>query len=81
MVPFSTEFFRIAKRMMDRDPSSLNDKSLLDYHRKTHMLYAGSIKRKPINKEFINSIVTYHDKLAKELLKRNFKHNTPLKHI
>jgi hypothetical protein len=62
-------------------PSVLKDRTLLDYHRKTHMLYAANIKRQPIPKVFINQIVDLHDKFVKELLRRNMKHNTPLKKV
>jgi hypothetical protein len=65
----------------DRSPSELENQTLLDYHRKCHMLYAGNIKRNPPNKQFINSLVSYHDRLVKEMLKRGMKHNTPLKKI
>lgn len=65
----------------DLDPKDLGDKTLIEYHRKTHMLYAGNVKRKAPNKQFINSIVDYHDRLVKEMLKRGFNHNTPLKKI
>ena len=78
---FEAEFKNILARMKDKDPRSLITRTLLDYHRKTHMLYAGAIKRKPINKIFINSIVGLHDKLVKEMLKRKIKHTTPLKKI
>jgi hypothetical protein len=80
-IPFSAELKRIIQRMMDKDPSSLNDKLLLEYHRKTHMLYAGAINRKPLNREFISWILSYHNRLVKEMLKRKFKHNSPLKQI
>ncbi|MGD2072714.1 MAG: hypothetical protein PVG65_04420 [Candidatus Thorarchaeota archaeon] len=54
---------------------------LLDYHRKTHMLYSSAIKRIPPNKEFINTIINIHDLIVKEMLKRKLKHTTPLKKI
>jgi hypothetical protein len=68
-------------KMKDKVPSSLDTRLLLDYHRKTHMIYAGAIKRHPPNKSFINSIVNLHDKFAKEIIKRGMKHNTPLNKI
>ena len=81
----SDQFLKRSKKLFaafrDLDPKDLGNKTLIEYHRKTHMLYAGNIKRDPPNKQFINSIVTYHDRLVKEMLKRNFKHNTPLKKI
>jgi len=64
-----------------RSPADLENKTLNDYHRKTHMLYAGNMKRNPPNKQFINSLASYHDSLVKEMLKRGMKHNTPLKKI
>lgn len=69
------------KAMMDVNLSQLNDKLLLEYHRKCHMLYAGNIKRRPVNKPFINSVVSFHDKIVKEMEKRKFKHNSPLKKV
>lgn len=76
-----TKSLQTYKRMRDVDPSLLKDKLLLDYHRKTHMLYAAAIARKPINKPFINSMVDLHDKFAEVLLNRGMKHNTPLKKV
>jgi hypothetical protein len=67
--------------MRDKDPALLNDKLLLEYHKKTHMLYAGAVARKPVNKPFVNSTVDLHDKFANELLNRKMKHNTPLNKI
>ena len=67
--------------MKDVKPASLVNNLLLDYHRKTHMLYAIAVKRTPPNKTYTNSIVTLHNKFVKEMLKRKMKHNTPLKKI
>ena len=67
--------------MQDKDPASLNDKLLLEHHKKIHVLYAGSVARRPVNKPLINSIVNLHDKFAEELLNKGMKHNTPLKKI
>lgn len=69
------------KTMTDADPSSLQDKVLSEYHKKVHMLYGESIARRPINKPFINSTVDLHNNLVEELLKREVKHDTPLKRI
>ena len=69
------------KSMQDKDPTLLNDKLLLEYHKKTHMLYAGAVARRPVNKPFVNSIVNLHDKFVEELLSRGMKHNTPLKKV
>jgi len=76
-----SDFLRMYVRMKDRNPTSLKDKQLLDLHKKTHMLYAGNVKRKPVNKKFVNSIVDLHDKFVKEMLKRGIKHMSPLKKI
>jgi hypothetical protein len=78
---FETEQFKIAMSMKGKNPSSLKDKTLLDYHKKTHMLYAGNVKRNPINKQFVNSIVDLHDQFVREMLNRGMKHNTPLKKV
>jgi hypothetical protein len=80
-----TQFFNqsniMMKAMRDANFSKLKDNQLLDYHRKCHMLYAGNIKHKPINKKFVNSIVNLHDTIVSEMEKRNMKHNTPLKRV
>lgn len=71
-------------KIKDLTPTSvkkLPTKLLLDYHRKTHMLYSGAIKRSPPNKEFVNRIVVTHDLIVKDMIKRKIKHNTPLKKI
>jgi hypothetical protein len=78
---FETQQFKIAMSMKRKVPTSLTDKQLLDYHKKTHMLYAGNIKRKPVNKPFVNSIVDLHNKFVKEMKKRGMKHKTPLTKI
>lgn len=67
--------------LKDSKPKDLQNKKLNDYHLKTHMLYAGNIKRRPLNKEFINSVVSLHDEFVKEMLKRGMKHNSPLKKV
>ena len=69
------------RSMRDKRPSLLPDKLLLDYHKKTHMLYAGAIARKPLNKPFVNSTVDLHDNLVEEMLNRGMQHNTPLKKV
>jgi len=69
------------KSIQDKNPALLNDKLLLDYHKKTHMLYAGAVLRKPVNKPFVNSTVALHDKFVEEILNRGMKHNTPLKKV
>lgn len=67
--------------MKDRDPKDLNNKTLNDYHMKTHMLYAGNIKHRPLNKKFINSVVSLHNKLVKEMLNRGMNHSSPLNKV
>lgn len=69
------------KSMKGKNPSLLNDKLLLDYHKKTHMLYAGAVARKPVNRPFANSMVALHNKFVEEMLNRGMKHNTPLEKI
>lgn len=75
------DMLKTLKRMDKRDPSILGSPTLIDYHRKTHMLYKGNIIRKPVNRKFVNSIVNLHNKFVKEMLKRRIKHNTPLTKI
>lgn len=67
--------------LKNSNPEDLPNKKLGDYHLKTHMLYAGNIKKRPMNKKFINSIVTLHDEFVKEMLKRGMKHNSPLNKV
>ena len=69
------------RSLRDKNPPSLSDQLLLDYHRKTHMLYAGAVSRCPLNKPLVNSIVDLHDNFVKEMLARRMKHNTPLKKV
>lgn len=76
-----SDMLRVSFNMKGKVPSSLKDRTLLDYHKKTHMLYAGNIKRRPVNKKFLNSIVDLHNKFVAEMLKRGMKHNTPLKKV
>jgi len=84
-VVMDTKFFKRslveATRMKDANLSEKTNKQLLDYHRKCHMLYGGNMKNRPVNKQFINSIVDLHDKIVKEMAKRKMKHNTPLRKI
>jgi len=72
---------KLFSAMKDADLTKIDRQLLLDYHRKTHMLYAANIKHTPPNKSFINLIVELHDRFVKEMLKRNIKHNTPLRKI
>ena len=81
MNTFLKNSLKVMKAFKDAKPRKLSDKLLLDYHRKCHMLYAGNIKNHPINKPFINSVVSLHDRFVKEMLKRKMKHSTPLKKI
>lgn len=72
---------QIFKSVRDVDLKKVNNKTLLDLHRKCHMLYMANIRHKNLNKEFLNSIVVFHDKIVKEMLKRNMKHSSPLKKV
>jgi len=74
---FKDKIFKIR----ETNPASLSNQLLLDYHRKTHMLYEVAIRRSPPNKKFANSMVTAHNRIVKEMKKRGMKHNTPLKKI
>ena len=78
---FVKNSLKLLTTLKDVKPSKLKNKTLIDYHMKTHMLYSGNIKRRPINKTFINTIVTLHDNFVKEMLKRKMKHNTPLNKV
>lgn len=81
MSDFLKNSLKLLKAFMDANPRKLNDKLLLEYHRKCHMLYAGNIKNKPVNKTFINKVVTLHDKFVKDMLRRKMNHNSPLKKV
>jgi len=67
--------------MQDKDPALLKDALLLEYHKKNHLLYAGAVARRPVNKPFVNSTVDLHNKFVDELLNRGITHNTPLNKI
>ena len=72
---------KILQEYKDADPTSFNQKLLQDYHMDIHRLYASTIKRRPINKTFINTIVQLHDKFVNEIIRRKLKHKTPLNKI
>jgi len=72
---------RSLKLLKNKQLSTLPQKLLIEYHRKTHMLYSGAMKRNPPNKKWINKIVDTHDQYVNEMLKRGMNHNTPLKKI
>lgn len=72
---------RMILKRMDTDPTKLENRTLVDYHRKTHMLYSAAIKRRPLNRKFINSIVKKHDNYVREMLKRKMNHKTPLRKV
>ena len=72
---------RTLRLLKDKEPSTLPTKLLIEYHRRTHMLYSGAMRRKPINKNWVNEVVDTHDQYVSEMLKRGIKHNTPLKKI
>jgi hypothetical protein len=69
------------KVMKGANLTKLTDQTLLDYHRKCNILYAGNLRHSPPNKSFINSIVMLHNTLVNEMEKRKIKHNTPLKKL
>lgn len=79
---YLTELFderKILAQLKGLSPTQLrkmNQKLLLEYHRKTHMLYSGNIKRR--NKEVVNMIVEWHDMIVNEMLRRKINHNSPL---
>lgn len=72
---------KILQEYKDADPTSFNPKLLKDYHMDFHRLYASTIKRRPINRTFINTIVNLHDKFVNEMLRRNINHSSPLNKI
>lgn len=78
---FLKNSLKLLKSFKDTNPMELKNKTLLDYHRKTHMIYADNIKRRPTKKTFINAIVKLHNKFVKEMEKRNVKHTSPLNKI
>lgn len=72
-------------RLWMTDPEIMCDKHLMGEHFETHMFY-GSIKLKrkmngfvDNNKLEIKSLKKRHDELAKEMIRRGFKHNSELK--
>lgn len=75
------EDLKVFNNFKGKEVTSLSNPLLLDYHRKTHMMYAAAMGRRPNNKEFINRIVGLHDRYVEEILKRGMNHNTPLKKI
>lgn len=73
--------FQIFKSMQNGSLKDVSNSQLLDLHRKCHMLYMANIRHKNLNKKFLNSIVMFHVKIVKEMLRRNMKHNSPLKRV
>ena len=69
---------KILQTYKDADLTTFNQKLLKDHHIELHKLYAKTIKRRPINKTFINTIVQIHNVFVKEMKVRNIKHSTPL---
>ena len=67
--------------MQDKDPALLKDTLLLAHHKTIHLLYAGAVTRRPVNKPFVNSTVDLHNTFVNELLNRGTTHNTPLNKI
>lgn len=78
---FENNTFKILRLLKNRQSKSLNDKLLVEYHRKCHMLYAEASERLPINKVFINQVVEMHDQYVKEMIRRGMKHNSPLQRV
>lgn len=75
---------RTLAKMKDYNSSNiktLKDKNLLDYHRKTHMLYNANLVRKPANKQYINELVDMHDFFVEEMERRGMKHTSPMKKL
>jgi len=75
---------KILGKLKDLTPNSLrklNNSTLLDYHRKCHMLYGRNISRKPLNKDFVNIIVDIHDMIVNEMNRRKMKHQSILKKV
>jgi len=72
---------QIFKSIRDVNLKKANNATLLDLHRKCHMLYMANIRHKNLNKKFLNSLVTFHDEIAKEMSRRNMKHTSPLKKV
>jgi len=73
--------FRKLKGQTPKSLKKLNDKLLLEYHRKCHMLYNGNINRRPLNKDFINWVVDIHDMIVNEMTRRKMKHQSILKKV
>lgn len=78
---FEVEGFSILKLLKKNPPRLLHDKLILDYHRKTHILYKGAIKHKPLNRIFITQICELHSEFVKELTNRKMEHQTPMQRI
>ena len=73
--------FQLFKAIQDVNLKKVNNATLLDLHRKCHMLYMANIHHKNLNKKFLNSLVKFHDEIVREMLKRNMKHSSPLKKV
>lgn len=75
---FLKDSIKLFKTFDDVNPSELKNQTLNDYHRKIHVLYAFNIKRRPLIKQLINKIINIHNHFAKEIIKRNLDHNSPI---
>jgi len=73
--------FQIFKSMQNVNLKDVSNSRLLDLHRKCHMLYMANIRHKNLNKKFLNSLVTFHDEIVKEMSRRNMKHASPLEKV
>jgi hypothetical protein len=76
-----TKLFRKLKEQTPDSLKKLNNKLLVEYHRKCHMLYSGNINRRPLNKDFINLIVDIHDMIVNEMTRRKMNHQSLLKKV
>lgn len=75
---FESKAFKSLINLKGKDIQKLPQPLLLQYHDQTHALYKGAIKHKPVNKVFINEVVTLHDQYVEEMVKRGIEHTKPL---
>lgn len=67
------------RKLKDYTPASvrkMDKRRLLDYHRKTHMIYNSALSRNPRNEIFLNQIKDLHDMYAMEILRRGMNHTS-----
>ena len=75
---------KLIKNPKSYDPTKVPNDILLDDHRITHMWWSSlkkgkTLRHKDGSKITYNEIKRLHDMIAKEIIKRGMKHNTPLK--